>query len=96
MGVSANHIEAHNVVSGTQIIIYNGVEVKIPSSEAVAAHREALRRKLEEEAQARWGGMGAFIREEGVQLPGRPSGSARGSFGLHGPGRPAAGAWRAG
>lgn len=50
-------------------IVYQGVEVAIPSPQAVAAHRAALRERLEREAKARWGGMGVYIQEEGATLP---------------------------
>lgn len=50
-------------------IVYQGVEVAIPSPQAIAAHRAALRERLEREAKARWGGMGVYIQEEGATLP---------------------------
>ncbi len=50
-------------------IVYQGVEVAIPGPQAVAAHRAALRERLEREAKARWGGMGVYIQEEGATLP---------------------------
>lgn len=39
------------------------------SFEAIAAHRTALRERLAQEAQARWGGMAMYIQEEGATLP---------------------------
>ncbi len=56
---------------GTAIVtvVYQGVEVTIPSPEAVALHRTALRERLEAEALARWGGMSVYIQEEGATLP---------------------------
>jgi hypothetical protein len=55
----------HNVVNVT----YQGATIRIPSPEAVQQHRAASRRKLEREAEARWGGMGLYIHEEGSHLP---------------------------
>lgn len=55
----------HNVLN----ITYQGIPVSIPSTEAIRAHRAALRCKLENDAQQRWGGMGAYIQEEGARLP---------------------------
>src|SRR3972149_3972330 len=51
------------------IAVYNGAEVRIPSLEAAHQHRADLRRKIETDAQYRWGGMGVYIREEGTRLP---------------------------
>ena len=55
--------------SGDITVVYQGAEVTIPSPEAVARHRAALRERLEAEARARWGGMPAYIQEEGATLP---------------------------
>jgi formylglycine-generating enzyme required for sulfatase activity len=60
------------IVTGDRNVVtinYLGQPVEIPSGEAIRAHRAALRRKLEDDAQQRWGGMGAYIREEGARLP---------------------------
>jgi len=46
-----------------------GVEIAIPSPEAIAAHRASLREQLEADARARWGGMSVYIQEEGATLP---------------------------
>jgi formylglycine-generating enzyme required for sulfatase activity len=45
------------------------VETELPSSDAIARHRAALRERLEAEARARWGGMAVYIQEEGATLP---------------------------
>jgi formylglycine-generating enzyme required for sulfatase activity len=65
-----------NVVNGNiivgdnnQVVIHQGKEVVIPSAEAVARHRIALKERLEKEAITRWGGMSFYIQEEGVTLP---------------------------
>jgi formylglycine-generating enzyme required for sulfatase activity len=58
-----------DVVTGVKIIIHQGAEIAIPSPQAIAAHRVALRERLEREARARWGGMGVYIQEEGATLP---------------------------
>jgi formylglycine-generating enzyme required for sulfatase activity len=50
-------------------IIYQGTRVTIPTPKAVAAHRVALREKLEADARRRWGGMDFYIQEEGATLP---------------------------
>jgi formylglycine-generating enzyme required for sulfatase activity len=50
-------------------VIYQGTEVAVPSPEAVARHRAALRERLEADACARWGGMSVYIQEEGAALP---------------------------
>jgi formylglycine-generating enzyme required for sulfatase activity len=55
----------HNVVNVT----YQGATFRIPSPEAVQQHRAVLRRKLETEAQQRWGGMGVYIGEDSMPLP---------------------------
>ncbi|MCP4539005.1 MAG: SUMF1/EgtB/PvdO family nonheme iron enzyme [Chloroflexi bacterium] len=41
----------------------------VASSEAVTRHRTALREQLETNARDRWGGMSAYIQEEGATLP---------------------------
>jgi len=41
----------------------------LPSPDAIARHRAALRDRLEAEARARWGGMSRYIQEEGATLP---------------------------
>ena len=50
-------------------ITYQGSEIAIPSPEAVAAHRAALRERLAYDAHRRWGGMSVYIQEEGAALP---------------------------
>jgi hypothetical protein len=55
--------------SGDITVVYQGAEVTIPSPEAVARHRAALRERLEAEALTRWGGMSIYIQEEGATLP---------------------------
>jgi sRNA-binding carbon storage regulator CsrA len=50
-------------------ITYQGVEVSIPSPQAISAHRAALRERLEADARQRWGGMSVYIQEEGATLP---------------------------
>ena len=54
----------HNVVNVT----YQGVTIRIPSPAAVQQHRTELRRRLECEAEQRWGGMGLYLCEEGARL----------------------------
>jgi formylglycine-generating enzyme required for sulfatase activity len=57
-------------VSGGVInVTYQGTQMAVPTPEAVAAHRAALREKLEADARARWGGMAYYIQEEGATLP---------------------------
>ncbi|MBN1250275.1 MAG: SUMF1/EgtB/PvdO family nonheme iron enzyme [Anaerolineae bacterium] len=41
----------------------------LPSPQAIAQHRAALRERLARDAQARWGGMSTYIQEEGATLP---------------------------
>ena len=41
----------------------------LPSLQAIAQHRAALRDSLAKDAQVRWGGMSAYIQEEGATLP---------------------------
>ncbi len=53
----------------TNVVVYQGAEVRIPGAEAIAAHRAALRERLERDACARWGSMATFIQEEGATLP---------------------------
>jgi len=43
--------------------------LRSPSPDAVARHRAALRKRLEAEARARWGGISVYIQEEGATLP---------------------------
>ena len=50
-------------------VIYQGVQVQVPTIEAVHRHRAALRAQLEVETQKRWGGMAVYIQEEGAALP---------------------------
>jgi len=50
-------------------VVYQGAAVAIPSPEAVARHRAALRERLETDARTRWGGMSLYIQEEGATLP---------------------------
>jgi len=50
-------------------VVYQGAAVAIPSPEAVARHRAALRERLENDARTRWGGMSLYIQEEGATLP---------------------------
>lgn len=60
--------DVHGDVTVTNIT-YQGVQVSIPSPEAIATHRAALRRQLDDEANKRWGGMSVYIQEEGATLP---------------------------
>lgn len=53
----------------TITITYQGAQIAVPSPEAIAQHRSALRARLAADAQARWGGMSVYIQEEGVTLP---------------------------
>jgi len=53
----------------TVTVVYQGAAVAIPSPEAVACHRAALRERLENDARTRWGGMSLYIQEEGATLP---------------------------
>ena len=62
-------------------VIYQGTPVNIPSLDAVHRHRAALKGRLEQEACARWGGMAAYIQEEGVTLPLEASPYQTGSLG---------------
>ena len=55
----------HNVVT----VVYQGVELTIPSPPAIERHRAALRERLELDARTRWGGMSVYIQEEGATLP---------------------------
>ena len=64
-----------------KITIYQGREVAIPTADAIADHRAALRAKLAQEAQRRWGGMGVYIREEGAALPIQASPYQQGALG---------------
>jgi len=58
------------IATGNHVtVVYQGVEVAIPSPEAVARHRAALRERLETDARTRWGGMSLYIQEEGATLP---------------------------
>jgi formylglycine-generating enzyme required for sulfatase activity len=50
-------------------IIYQGAEISIPSSEAIAKHRAALREQLARDTLARWGEKSVYIEEEGTPLP---------------------------
>jgi formylglycine-generating enzyme required for sulfatase activity len=45
------------------------LDTGLPSPEAIARHRAALRERLEAEACARWGGMAIYIQEQGATLP---------------------------
>ena len=65
------NVENSNVIvgDGNQIIIYQGKKVTIPSAEAVARHRDALKERLEKEAITRWGRMTFYIQEDGANLP---------------------------
>ena len=66
----AGSIQHSVVVTGNHVTVaYQGVEVAIPSPEAVARHRAALRERLETDARTRWGGMSFYIQEEGATLP---------------------------
>jgi len=56
-------------------IIYQGAPVTIPSPDAVARHRVALREDLEAEARKHWGGMEVYIKEEvSIPIEGSPYG----------------------
>jgi hypothetical protein len=59
--------DVHGDVQVTNIT-YQGVAVSIPSARAVAAHRAALRERLEANACRHWGGMSVYIQEEGATL----------------------------
>ena len=68
----AGSIQQSVVVTGDRnivTVVYQGTEVAIPSPEAVARHRAALRERLEADARTRWGGMSLYIQEEGATLP---------------------------
>jgi len=68
--VSGQVAVGHDIVQiGVVNVTYQGTQVAIPTPEAVAAHRAALREKLEADARARWGGMAYYIQEEGATLP---------------------------
>ena len=43
--------------------------ISILSPQAIALHRAALRERLAKDARTRWGGMSAYIQEEGATLP---------------------------
>jgi serine/threonine-protein kinase len=58
-----------DVVTGTKVVIYQGEQLRIPNAAAVAAHRVALQAQLTQAARARWGGMAAYLHEEGAALP---------------------------
>lgn len=60
---------ARDVHGDVIVINFQGAAVSIPSPQAVAAHRAALRGRLEAEACQRWGAMSAYIQEEGAALP---------------------------
>jgi len=69
-GVAAGSIQHSVIVTGDHVtVVYQGAEVTIPSPEAVARHRAALRERLEADARTRWGGMPLYIQEEGATLP---------------------------
>jgi len=58
------------IATGNHVtVVYQGAAVAIPSPEAVARHRTALRERLEADARTRWGGMSLYIQEEGATLP---------------------------
>jgi hypothetical protein len=59
----------HTVIGNNNVVIYHGKQIIIPSVDAIARHRVALRERLEENAHTRWGGMSVYIREEGAALP---------------------------
>lgn len=54
---------------GNYVVVYQGCQITIPGPDAIQRHRLALRQKLEDDAAKRWGGMAAYIQEEGVHLP---------------------------
>ena len=70
-GVAIDGDASHSVIATGDFVtvIYQGAEVAVPSPEAVARHRAALRKRLEADACARWGGMSVYIQEEGATLP---------------------------
>jgi formylglycine-generating enzyme required for sulfatase activity len=59
-----NIVGDHNKVSVT----YQAEPVTIPAPDAVAAHRRALRARIQARSR-RWGGVTAYMHEEGVTLP---------------------------
>ncbi len=62
---SGNVIGDHNIVT----ITYQGAQVIIPSLEAVAAHRAALRCWLADQARSHWGEMASYVQQEAAELP---------------------------
>ncbi len=72
-GVAAKgDVSQSPIVTGDRnvvIVTYQGREVQVPSSEAIANHQAALRQQLEKDTHARWGGMSTYIQEEGAMLP---------------------------
>ena len=78
MAIEDDSIIVGNITNATGVaighgavvnVIYQGRPVDIPAPEAVAQHRAALHDKLATGALKRWGGMGAYIQEEGATLP---------------------------
>ncbi len=68
IGGDVNHsqfITGDNVT----VTIYQGAQITVPSPAAVQRHQVELRHRLEQEAKKRWGGMGAYIEEQGAHLP---------------------------
>ncbi len=71
-GVAAREIHRSTVVTGDRnvvTVVYQGVDIPIPSPDAAARHRAALRKQLDASVRKRWGGMSAYIQEEGATLP---------------------------
>lgn len=62
---NGNVIGNNNIVT----ITYQGAQVIIPSLEAVAAHRAALRRWLEDQARRHGGEMASYVQQEAAELP---------------------------
>jgi formylglycine-generating enzyme required for sulfatase activity len=60
------------LVTGDENIVhvtFRGEKLSIPSLEAIADHREDLKKQLQADACRRWGGMSVYIKEEGASLP---------------------------
>ena len=60
------------LVTGDENVVhvtFRGEKLSIPSLEAIANHRAALKEQLQANACRRWGGMSVYIKEEGAALP---------------------------
>jgi formylglycine-generating enzyme required for sulfatase activity len=76
------------IVTGDKNIVnvtYQGTQISIPSPEAIAAHRTALKKQLQADACKRWGGMSIYIQEEGASLPIEASPYQTGRLGVREP-----------